>query len=41
MGSVVEANNLTMAFQMTKRFGVRFHALIDEVGCEQLEVAEA
>ena len=31
----------TMSFQMTKRFGVRFHALIDEVGCEQLEVAEA
>jgi hypothetical protein len=26
---------------MTKRFGVRFHAFIDEVGCEQLEVAEA
>jgi hypothetical protein len=26
---------------MTKRFDVRFHALIDEVGCEQLEVAEA
>jgi hypothetical protein len=27
--------------QMTKRFGVRFHALIEGVGCEQLEVAEA
>jgi hypothetical protein len=32
---------IAMSFQMTKRFGVRFHALIDEVGCEQLEVAEA
>jgi beta-glucosidase len=30
-----------MSFQMTKRFGVRFHALIAEVGCEQLEIAEA
>jgi hypothetical protein len=30
-----------MSFQMTKRFGVRFHALIEGVGCEQLEVAEA
>jgi hypothetical protein len=32
---------MPMSFQMTKRFGVRFYALIDEVGCEQLEVAEA
>jgi hypothetical protein len=30
-----------MSFQMTRRFGVRFHALIAEVGCEQLEIAEA
>jgi hypothetical protein len=34
-------NTMPMSFQTTKRFDVYFHALINEGGCEQLEIAKA